>query len=340
MKYLFMSIIASTFSVDALADADDAAPTKDDFAGRIKIEVPQSSGFTLLGVTPENIIEPNSGQELGVSLLQGLDTNGNLQTGYALETRPFLWNQDEYIFERTKINRILSGFKVSFATTSGASDDDQATRYGIGTNWSYQFNDPMFNKKYKNCVKIAGDAAPPIPDSEDTLENLNKTLRKAILSCQKEHISWTTTSVSAGVAAQWGSEDEENIDTSGYGVWLTGSKALSNSAEITGHARYIENQLSVVDDALTESDSSILALRFRFGSFKTKAIFETSYTEEEANSATDKYSLAVVGTELKLSENMWFRIVYGDTFGSDSEKKEFFTGQVRFGLGEKSVAGF
>lgn len=137
-----LTLLATSF----LSVADE--PSAKDFAGRLDVSVPQSAGFAILGVSPEKVIDPQSGKELGAALLQGLDANGNFQSGFALETRPFLWNQPDYIEEPTAKDRALSGIKLSLAATTGLSTQDQATRYGLGVNWSYQFNDPLFSKAY------------------------------------------------------------------------------------------------------------------------------------------------------------------------------------------------
>jgi len=315
------------------------SPTAEDLKGRIDVEVPQSSGFALLGVTPDKVIEPNSGRELGIALLQGFDENGNFHSGFALETRPYLWGHDQYIPEQTKKERILSGFKFILASTAGVNDNDKANRYGLGVNWSYQFNDPMFNSKYKNCVDDIKTTIPNIPpnNAAERLELSNRVI-KGVKACQKEHISWAVTALSVGVAAHKGDVETLDIDEYGWGAWITGSYAITNNIEITCHLRMVDNQLSVVDNILSETDSKIAAIRFRYGTSNIRGIFETSWNDVETKTNDDEYSIAMIGSEFKVSNSFWFRIAYGDTFGSSNEPNEFFTGQLRMGFGDKPVS--
>src|SRR5438445_9970509 len=56
----------------------------------LDLSVPKSPAFTALGVTPENLIRPTTPKQLATSLLSGADPRGNIQTGLALETAPYL----------------------------------------------------------------------------------------------------------------------------------------------------------------------------------------------------------------------------------------------------------
>lgn len=318
-------------------------PKAEDFAGRLNLEVPQSAGFALLGVTPEKVIDPQGGHDLGAALLQGLDSDGNFQSGFALETRPYLWNQDEYIPEPSSKDRFLAGFKVSLATTTGLDDKDKANRYGIGVNWTYQFNDPLFNDDYLACVKeLAEKFVPAIPpdDLEKQRPAIEANLRKGVVGCQKQYISWTTTALALGVAANRAKEKEMNLDESGSGLWITGSFAFSKRTELTGHARYVDNQLTVVDGTLSQTDSTVLATRFRYGGDSVRGVLEASWNDEETASRKNDYSLVSVGAEFKVLEGAWFRVAYGKTFGSSEKDQEFFTGQLRFGFGGEPLAKF
>lgn len=338
--YIFIFFVCCVFSLKVFSQQD--APTKKDFAGHINTDVPQSAGFALLGVTPEKVIDPQGGKEFGAALLQGLDQNGNFHSGFALDTRPFLWGQGEYIEERNLRSRILSGFKFSFASTEGVDDEDKASRYGLGVNWSYQFNEPFMNKEYVRCGQAVTDkVVPPIPDASRTEEQMKSELSKGIKDCGTKYLSWPVNSISAGVAAHKSKEDSINISESGYGVWLTGSHSLGRRAEITGHFRYVENQLSVTKDGLAQSDVQITALRLRFGSDSVKGILESSWNVEESSLADDEYSLISLGTEFKVQENTWFRIAYAEMSGASSKKDEgVFTGQLRFGFGNAPLSAF
>jgi hypothetical protein len=336
MNRLVIPTLCAAAFMSASASAADA-PTTEDFQGRLGLEVPQSAGFALLGVTPDKVIDPQGGRDLSLALLQGLDENGNFQAGFALETRPFLWNRAEYIEEPTRTERFLAGFKISFATTTGVEDQDKADRYGLGINWTYQFNDPLFNGAYLACSKAAYNAAPAIPGGPAETE---ADIRQKVKACGTTHLGWATSAIGAGAAAQRGKDDEQDLSENGFGLWLTGSLALRKNLEWVAHLRHVDNQLSVVEDVLQETDTTVMGSRVRFGGSKVRGILEASWNDFESGSKKDDYTLVSVGGEFKVAGSVWFRIAYGDTLGSDADKKEFFNGQLRYGFGATPVSSY
>lgn len=106
----------------------------------IDLAVPTSPAFAVLGVTPETVVRPEGPRNLAVGLLSGVDPRGNLQTGLAFDTAPYLllagdevtlrqYREDDYV---GYVVRLLGRTQVSLATAKGATDDDDATRLGLG----------------------------------------------------------------------------------------------------------------------------------------------------------------------------------------------------------------
>ncbi|WP_159725786.1 hypothetical protein [Acinetobacter proteolyticus] len=317
------------------------SPSDLDLNGHLNLDVPQSAGFAMLGVTPDKVIEPLSGRELGLSILQGLDGHGNFQSGFALETRPYFWNEGQYVRKTTTLDRFLSGFKFSFATASGLQNSDKANRYGAGVNWSYQFNDPLFNDRYLACITEENDKIVlPIPDPNANKTDLQAKLTAAHKECMSKYISWTTTALAAGFAGQKGKDSDTDLEKSGYGAWLTGSYAFNKKAELTTHYRYVKNQLAVIDDQMSNVDASIAAARFRYGNDSLKGIVESSWNKEKSVTKNDEYTLLSTGLEFKVAKSAWFRVAYGKSFGSSSTTDDIFSGQLRFGLGESPLSKY
>lgn len=312
-----------------------AGVTADDLAGRIDLEVPQSAGFAILGVTPDKIIDPQSGRDFGLALLQGLDSNGNFQSGFALETRPSLWGQPKYIAEPNAKERFLSGFKFSLATASGSDSKDSAKRLGLGLNWTYQFNDPLHNKNLKECITKLIEQIPNIPDPDK-----DKELKGDAARCYDTHISWNVDALSIGTAISKSKQEDLGLNQSGYGIWITGSKVIGHDGELLGHIRHVDDQVIVGKDGLATADSDIFAVRYRFGGKTLRGIIEASRNNDVTKNYSDKYSLVSIGAEFEVSKGMWFRVAYGDTLGSSREKRDFFSGQLRFGAGEQPLTKF
>jgi hypothetical protein len=100
--------------------------------------VPESPAFTVLGVTPNAIARPGTPREFATSLLNGLDKNGNFQTGLAIDTAPYMLFNGQNVtlqdYNDYYLTRLLSRTQFSLATTKGAASDDTATRLALGLN--------------------------------------------------------------------------------------------------------------------------------------------------------------------------------------------------------------
>ncbi len=61
-------------------------------AGRLVVDwaVPESPTFTVLGLTPHTVTRPSHPHELATALLNGIDQNGNLQAGIALDVASYM----------------------------------------------------------------------------------------------------------------------------------------------------------------------------------------------------------------------------------------------------------
>lgn len=335
------ALLTNSLAIAATATDSKLEVTKDDLEGRLPLGTPSAAGFAILGVTPETVIDPETGRELLVELLQGLDKNGNPQSGFALESRPYLWFQDKYI-EATPSHsrRFWSGFKLSFASADGLSDKDQTKRYGLGLNWTYNFDDPLFNKELTDCVsKVGHDDIPPVPPKDEERPALQAKLSKDVSLCFKSNpYKWNVSTIAAGIAGHRSKNDQlEPVD--GSSAWVTGSKGWGSSYQLIGHIRYTKDLLLADKAGIHSVDSTVFGARFRGGSDKLRGLLEAAYTNEDVDKKNDKYWQGLVGLEVRMSEAVWIQVAIGDTFGADN-KKEFFTGKLRYGFSDKPVASY
>jgi len=225
----------------------------------IDLSVPTSPAFTVLGVTPNNVIRPASPREFGVAILNGADPNGNFQTGLALEFSPYLlgWGNDLTLkeYQGNPLKRFLARTQVSLATTKGTNDDDKSTRIALGfslTPWDE--GDPRANEKLFECFTGEGandrfaqaretlDEITPFilqnpnispEDAEKIIQTnkLEKEFSKHFADCRKKNggepeDNWNSSSLSLGVAPTWLSSSGETKDLQWSGAALWTSLAL------------------------------------------------------------------------------------------------------------------
>ena len=139
----------------------------------IDLAVPESPAFTVLGLTPQTVTRPASPRELATSLLNGVDQNGNFQSGLALDLAPYLVFAGDQLglrdYQRNRVLRLLTRFQTSFATTKGASDNDKSTRLALGFHATlWDTGDPRLDNELLGCfarkLKVGPeDILEPIP---------------------------------------------------------------------------------------------------------------------------------------------------------------------------------
>ena len=222
----------------------------------VDLAVPESPAFTVLGLTPETVVRPNSPRKFATALLSGVDRNGNFQSGTAIDTVPYLLLAGEELTlkqyrEQYKL-RLLTRTQFSFATTKGASEDDKSVRLSLGLRLTLWDNgDPRTDKDLLDCfdrasLKYLQTLTPPgvlpldlLPDdatqemknrsiSEWAAYNLketqaNPTRLQAVEVCRAEarKKNWNKSSWIVAYAPSWISTSGQTSDFrwNGGGFW-------------------------------------------------------------------------------------------------------------------------
>ncbi len=131
----------------------------------IDLSVPPSPAFNVLGLTPETVDHPTTARRFATALVNGVSRDGQLQTGLALDSAPYLLVYGDRItlndYGRRYMVRLLSRFSVSVATAKAESSDDKAVRLALGfraTLWD--LGDPRTNQELLGCFR---DKLPALP---------------------------------------------------------------------------------------------------------------------------------------------------------------------------------
>lgn len=162
-----MKVLRSLLAILVLAVVPahaDESPSLEDAFG-LDLAVPESPAFDVLDLTPETITRPASPREFAAALLDGVDRNGNFQTGLAIDTVPYLVTplsngvtlgmyrgesgdpNDPTATARFSIYRFLSRIGLSVATVKGTDSNDEAWRVSAGLNVTpYDAGDPRLDR--------------------------------------------------------------------------------------------------------------------------------------------------------------------------------------------------
>ena len=236
-----------------LASAEEKEQT--DFEKRnLDLALPDSPAFTVLGLTPHSVVRPSSPRELATSLLNGVDPRGNLQTGVAVDTVPYLLFEGKQLqlkdYEGTYFKRFLARTQTSLALVKGTSEGDKSSRLSLGfrmTPWDE--GDPHLDQELRDCFAQASQKSLPEPDpvlnknnvdditpvtQKDLKEMKSQLLEKsdpeklfanAISDCRAaaRDRNWNAAAWTIGVAPTWISETGTlgSLQGDGVGLWTS-----------------------------------------------------------------------------------------------------------------------
>lgn len=251
-------------------------------SANIDLAVPESPAFTVLGLNPQTVTRPASPREFATSLLNGVDQNGNFQSGVALDFAPYQTLAGDRLtlaaYNKSPGLRLLARTQVSLATTKGATDNDKAMRLALGfhlTLWDRgdPHSDPILMKCFEDNLRFAQRPAvlPPDqlpPEAPETLKILSKqewdrfTRENDALAdpnnqgaekCRNlaRKRNWNKSSWIVAAAPSWISTSGQTKDFrwNGGGFWSSvaygfeGVPGLEDKAQLIFHARYRNNEL-------------------------------------------------------------------------------------------------
>jgi hypothetical protein len=327
----------------------------------VDLSVPQSPAFAILGITPDNVIQPSSPRELALSLLNGVGKDGTFQSGIAIDTVPYLLlsgssktlrdYQDSYAV------RFLSRTQFSFATSKGAQDTDPSLKLALGLHMTlFDNGDPRLDREFITDLGKAFFALGYIdPEDPAAVADANKRWKtiteEARTNARKRN--WNKSSWSLGLAPSWIDKtgNSGHYDWNGGAAWTSlaygfdtepfTNTGLDGTSQLILHLRY-RNHEEIPDPATTGSfyteDSFLAVLRLRIGSPEFNASLDGAYVREWNSGSHDgsSYRLAFV-LERKMAANLWFRLSYGKEFDTpDGKDASLFLGSFHLGASEDS----
>ncbi len=285
----------------ALSDSDPLPEAS------LDLSVPQSPAFAVLGLTPESVVRPTSPTAFATSVLSGADPRGNIQTGLALASAPYLLFKGnditlaQYRDPRNYGLRLASRTQFSFATAKGISETDQATRLALGlTVTLFDRGDPRLDDELLACFEeriggvhddavqllrdlapLAATGSPELPIRlEKGITRLEERAKKQAEACRQEARmrNWNASAWTVGFAPTWTAPDGNvnNLDASGIGLWTSVGygfediPGLEDSAQFVLHARYRSGELTSdpsSEGSFFEQDAMTIAGQIRLAGF-------------------------------------------------------------------------
>jgi hypothetical protein len=298
-------------------------------------------------------------------VLNGVDVNGNLQTGLAIDVNPYLLFFGEQLtlsdYRKNYGTRAFARTALSLATVKGSSEDDKSARLAFGARWTiWDEGDPRLDKKLTDCFNRELQFPPLDPNlSLDEREKQLMELKanyKTILEpkaeeCRQESRwrNWNASAWDIGVAPTWTSVEGTVDDLKWSGVAVSaavaygfrGIKGLENRTQLILQARYRTDEK--VPDPTNEGefftqDSLLIGSRVRFGSPSLNFSIEALYIHADPHDRGNDNSYRVsVGAEFKVSQDLWIELAIGGSADRDDtgSNQAFILGQLKWGVSDK-----
>jgi hypothetical protein len=309
-------------------------PVPDNLVGRVDLAVPESPALTVLGLSLTHVIRPSNAKDLAASVLYGLDPRGNVQSGIAVDTRPYMLARGSSLtladYRNHRGKRALARIGVSFATAKGSSDEDRSTRFSLGVRWTpFDRGDFRRDTALDECYRTALT----FEDDEATVR-LKKCLREA------EARNWNKLVWEIGIAGH--NVSATGVQDDGMSFWTSVGLPASRFGNVILHLRAYEHLL--VADPIDPTgyglqDGRTAGARFRLGGPKGALVVEGSYVEQTPEGGEeDRFNTASLGLEFRVAPTFWLQFAVGGTFGSDRVPGDsVLSAQFRWGIGKERL---
>lgn len=343
------AVAALAVAYDAAAQPASAPSTFTSREGTVDLAVPESPAFAALGLTPDSVVRPTTARELATSLLNGIDRDGNLQTGVAVDFAPYLLaagsrlTLTKYQARDQAFTRFLARMQWSFASTKGAADKDPAARLSVGSRFTlFDQGDPRMDGELLTCLgreaSKALAAAPPIPPgaspSEQAVElsRREEQVRQAVKPCRTAAAKrrWNRAAWIAGVAPTWTSAagSASELAYSGTALWTSlaygfeGVPVLEDQAVFALYAKRRTGELApdrLNDGSFVKQNHVSVGARLLAGSSSSQLSAETLWVgNDRADGLEDRFWNLAVGFEQRLADNTWLSVTVGRQVGRDA----------------------
>ena len=362
------AVAAGTDLASVLNGLIPGASNKTAEALNVDLSVPESPAFAVLGLTPNTVLRPASPRDFASSLLNGLDQNGNFQSGIAIDTAPFMLFNGENItirdYNEQYLTRLLSRTQFSFATTKGASSEDKATRVSAGLNLTlWDRGDPrIFHPErgdddvlqcFAHSLVLPPVILPNTPQSEiDKINAANKAANDGLADAcraRARKANWNRSSWTIAYAPSWISKTGETsaYKWNGGAFWTSvaygfeGIPSLERIAQLIVHARHRTRERVPDPDnkgKFLTQNSTFFGARFRAGGPAFALNFEDSFIRTHVlNGKTDNINRFSIGAEARLSDNLYFVISSGSNVGAEGDRKKgFVLTSFKYGFNKKA----
>ncbi len=314
--------------------------------------VPESPAFTFLGATPNLVSRPSSVRDLGAAVLTGVNPDGIVQQGFALDMTPWIYLPGYSIpldaYASSTLQRSLANLQLSVGTVATAGDS-ASTDFAIGLRTTlFDGTDPMINDSLTSAVgdalgRCAAGVGPGLSPEEGE-EKIQECADSVALEAWGEYSAahWNAGFLSLGVAAGARAPDSRlnASEYAGLKAWVVGGAPLFElPAQFLAQLTFADRPALSGDPATTEFT---YGGRLLVGSASFHAFVEGIGVSISDPPGGEETGLSWSGgLEFQLADGMWASTGFGQRFeGLDAPERVVVLLGFNFGVvAESRVKG-
>jgi hypothetical protein len=331
---------------------------------KLDFAVPEAAAFVGMGVAPEQVLRPGVPRDFAASILNGLDPQGNFQTGIAVETMPYLLLAAPYIsmheYRTNYWQRFFTRMQLSFGTAKGIKDEDESTRLGLGLRLTFfDLGDPRMSDQLDQAFKGTARMVPPptsitpegLADYQKRVDEETRRLQTAWRPLQDDFRAqnWNRSRGDLAIAPSFIKMKDQDIEWDGLSVWSSLAYGfdklrgpLRDNAYLVFHVRYKQGEHIPIPDEDNEffrQDSLLLGTRLQFGGKNFTGSFEGAYVHTWPDDFDqDDFFRIAFALEKRITDNVWLVFSLGKNTGSENTDNDLFAvGSLKFGYSTKSA---
>jgi hypothetical protein len=311
----------------------------------VDVPIPESPAFTVMNVTPTDVVRPSSLRAWATSLLHAVDKDGKLKEGVAIDGAPYaLLNRKMSLGEYALLNPVakaLMNTHVSMGTAKGSESDDKSLKIGLGLRVRlFDRGDPRDDRELIECYRAAAGGRRPAEDFFTP-----GVAPGPFKECwtKRKSARWNASSGMLGLGQAWTSKtgnigDRERSTRGAWGSLAYGFEELpgmQDNYQLIAHYKALDKE-RIADplDAtkMVDRDSRITAAQLRFGVESFNGMVEASWQRlSTPGNETQRTRRYAVGLEYRIAPNMWIVASTGGEKGGANDNKGFVMGAFRFG---------
>ncbi len=337
---------------------------------------PYNPTFSLIGAADSTILRPQSPKSLAAGILNGLDEEGNLKSGLAIEFAPGLlfaprsFDLTDYQ-AGSKLQRSLRSLQVTAGFASGSNDDDKSLKASLGLVWT-PINGMDVKAPTQRAICIKTVATSTYNPNTGKLEAVAlEEVEAAVKKCKADHplTRYNTTTLQFAFSPLFVSPDgsADKLKSQGYAASGTLMVGLANlfgydaggpvlsdiekkeQAErrglvvITGFYRKNEQVADpATKGAFLSRNRWSLASRIQFAvSGNSYFGIEGAYQRARyADGRIDKFQAATATYDFRVAKALWMSLNLGTSFSKEIGKDAVYLGtKFKWSFAKESTQG-